>query len=660
MPRLSFLLLLLLFVSLILAGQGLAAGAERFDPAQAEMSVAGNSIASDKAAIKWQVFGSAVFSLAKRENKLVLLDLEAVWCHWCHVMAETTYKDPAVVKILQSKYLTVRVDQDSRPDLSNKYEQYGWPATIIFDADGRELVKQSGYVEPETMRRLLKDTIARAAKIDSTPLRAAAAPTAPTASAPATALTVPSGLAAPPGKSDYIGLAPADKEILIKKHNDGYDTKNGGWGSYQKFLDFDSVEYGLSRALCGDKQEKDRVCAALDGELNLLDPAFGGLYQYSTDGDWQHPHFEKVMAIQTEAIRLYCQAYLFYKDQKYLDAARKIEHFLSEFLSSDEGAFYTSQDADLKPGEHSADYFKLGRDERLKIGQPRVDQHIYSRENGLAINALTYLYRATGDKKYLDRALKAATWIESNRALEQERTGGFRHDSIDKAGPYLGDNLAMGRAYLSLYEVTAEKVWLNKARSCGDFIERHFVVDSQAGFVTTVWSSWLTPPTGGRAAGAQERMAAFAPIALLDENATLSRFYNLLYRYTGVDHYRQSALRALAFLSQPSTFNQRRIFVGGILLADDENHTNPLHVTVSGGKTEVEAADLFAQAIALPQIYKRVEWFDRREGPLANSDVELPQLPHAAAFACGDGRCSRPAYTADELVKMVQRLAGSN
>ena len=605
---------------------------------------------SPKEALDWRDFNGQVFAQAKKENKLILLDLEAVWCHWCHVMAEETYKNKDVVKLLKSKYLCVRVDQDTRPDLSNKYEQYGWPATIIFDADGHELVKHAGYIDPSDMRRLLKETAGHGSSAAGASAKGSTSGASDAAPQKESAGSVGGNESKSNQQDGFVGLLPAVRESLMKKHKDGYDTKYGGWGSYQKFLDFDSAEYAIGRGLAGDRQEAEQARGALDGEINLVDPAFGGLYQYSTDGDWKHPHFEKVMAIQTEGLRLYSEGYLAYKDDKYLKAACDIERFLADFLTSPEGAFYTSQDADLKQGEHSGEYFKLSREERLKLGVPRVDKHIYSRENGLAAYALIWLYRATGERQYLDRALKAVSWIEANRALKSS-PGGFSHDALDKAGPYLGDTLAMGRAYLGLYEATADRTWLTKAKLCADFIARHFQADGQPGFVTA---------GSGSSAADQGQLAVLTAQPLLDENVMLSRFANLLYQYTGVAAYKDEALRALKFLSQPEVVNQRRIFVAGILLADSENHQSPLHVTIVGGKSDPDANRLFTQALMLPAIYTRVEWYDKAEGPLPNSDTELPELARAAAFSCGDGRCSRPVYSAEDLVKMVARLAASN
>src|SRR3978361_1615775 len=107
-------------------------------------------------AISWHPWSDEIFAQAKRENKFVLLDLEAVWCHWCHVMAETTYRDPAVVALMGDRYLAVRVGQDSPRALANRYEDYGWPATVIYAPDGTEIVKKQGYIEPRGMVRLLK------------------------------------------------------------------------------------------------------------------------------------------------------------------------------------------------------------------------------------------------------------------------------------------------------------------------------------------------------------------------------------------------------------------------------------------------------------------------------------------------------------------------
>lgn len=570
-------------------------------------------------ALTWEKWDDSLFERAKKENKFVLLDLEAVWCHWCHVMDDETYSNPDVIKLLKSKYILVKVDQDSRPDLSHKYEDYGWPATIIFDADGKEIVKRQGYINPERMVRLLNAIIK-----DPSPEEAAKPET------------------------DYrteSSLAKELKDELDKKHVDGYDTKYGAWGRHHKFLDWDSVEYSMQLGLSGDKSGEERAIGTLDGQLNLLDPVWGGVYQYSTDGDWNHAHFEKIMQMQGENLRIYSLGSILYKKDSYLNAARSIASYLRNFLTAPDGAFYTSQDADLVPGQHSEDYFSLNDKQRRKRGIPRVDKHIYARENGWAINGLAHLYMATGDQSYLDQATRAADWIIENRSIDG---GGFRHDEKDNAGPFLGDSLSMGRAFLALYEATADRKWLERAQGCLDFIGKHFnnVVagsgkNTTAGFVTA-------DPGASKVA---------KPVPLLDENIMLARFANLLYQYTGKPDYQTMAKQAMRYLSTPSVARQRRILVAGILLADRQMATPPFHITVVGGKQDKQAKELYLAALKSPAVYRRIEWFDRAEGNLPNMDVEYPELQKAAAFSCGNGTCSTPAYDAAALSTLVEKRA---
>src|SRR5208337_1995551 len=117
--------------------------------------VLAQSQAPQSSALVWQSWSEDVFAQARREHKFVLLDLEAVWCHWCHVMDEKTYANPAVIKLLNSRYVMVRVDQDARPDISKRYEDYGWPVTVVFDADGQEIVKRRGFLPPMMMTSML-------------------------------------------------------------------------------------------------------------------------------------------------------------------------------------------------------------------------------------------------------------------------------------------------------------------------------------------------------------------------------------------------------------------------------------------------------------------------------------------------------------------------
>jgi uncharacterized protein YyaL (SSP411 family) len=114
--------------------------------------IAGNAHAES---LPWQKWDPSLFDRAAKEQKYILLHMAAVWCHWCHVMEGTTYADPAIQKAILARFIPVRVDQDADPELSYRYEQWGWPATIMLDKDGNEIFKRRGYIPPELFAKLL-------------------------------------------------------------------------------------------------------------------------------------------------------------------------------------------------------------------------------------------------------------------------------------------------------------------------------------------------------------------------------------------------------------------------------------------------------------------------------------------------------------------------
>ena len=569
------------------------------------------STAAEKAGIAWQPWSDAIFERAKAEKRFVLLDLGAGWCHWCHVMDEMTYADPKVIALIRAKYIAVRVDQDARPDLANRYEDYGWPATIIFNTDGSELVKRRGYIPPKPMASLLQ------AVIDDPTPGPSVAPE------PVIAASAESAL----GKEQRTAMRAA----FIR----AYDNKRGGWGDSHKYLHWDALEYCITEGAAGDAAMKRMAHQTLTAGRKLIDPVWGGVYQYSTDGDWDHPHFEKIMPFQAENIRILAMASAQWNEPQWLGLAQKNRGYLRDFLTSPDGAFYTSQDADVVPGKHSGEYFALGDAARRKLGIPRVDQNIYARENGLVITGLAALHAASGDAGSIEDARRAAEWIVSHRALPG---GGFRHGEKDAAGPYLADTLAMARAFLALYTVTAERRWLVRAEEAAAFMESHF--HSALGFATAA-----------AAAG-----APLKPKAQVDENVALVRFANLLHAHTGKPAHRTMAEHAMRYLASPMVVENQGYGTSGILLADRALRTEPAHITVVGGKDDPAARALFTAALRSAPPMSRLEWFDHREGPLPRTDVEYPKLDTAAAFLCADGSCSRPMNTPGELAEKLSKL----
>ena len=310
--------------------------------------------------------------------------------------------------IAGAKYLPVRVDQDANPICRAAMATGAGRPYRVRPRRHRDRQDQ-GYIEPERMQALLKAIIED----------------------PSPGPSVGEAFEVKPSTSAFL-----DKEqraALTKNVDESYEEKLGGWGENQKYIDADSMDLAITRAEAGDAMAIKRARQTLDAAIALIDPVWGGVYQYSEGGSWTRAHFEKIMSFQAQYLRQYSQAYALWKDPKYLAAARDIERYLAAFLTSPDGAFYVSQDADLDHDTDGHKYYALSDGERRKLGMPRIDRNLYARENGWAISGLAAYYNVTNDPKVLAIAERAAKWVIDNRALPD---GGFRHGEKDRGGPF--------------------------------------------------------------------------------------------------------------------------------------------------------------------------------------------------------------------------------
>lgn len=567
--------------------------------------------------IGWQDWSPAIFERAARENRYIVLHMAAVWCHWCHVMEGTTYRDPEVLKLIGAKYIPVRVDQDSHPELSYRYENWGWPATIMFDKDGNEIFKRQGYLPPELFAKLLLAVIE-----DPSALPA-------------------SGLDA---KADA-GRHALDEETrrkLAANFRGQLDVENGGFGRVHRFIHADTLEYTLDRGRAL-KRNVDRPFYAaftrktLDGARRLIDPAWGGMYQYSDTLDWSSPHYEKLLNIQRDAIRAYVLAYQIDGDAADLASARDIARWLMERMRAPDGAFFVSQDADLDRATTGKVFYALDDAGRRKFGrEPTIDRNLYARETGWAAAALATLHDVTGESSYLDAAIRAVDWAVKERRAPN---GAFGHARATDDDTHLGDTLAIGEAALALWRSTGERRWLTLAIDTARAIDAHFR-DADGGFVVR--------QPDPKAIGALRK-----PVKQIDENVAVVRFLNLVRHYSGDTAFDAAARHGMAWLVALAAND---IVAPGATLADAELSREPMHVTILGRKDDPEARALYAAARRYPTRYLRIEWIDRREGPMPNPDVEYPDMPQAAAFACANGACSLPVFEPNEIAAIVRRI----
>jgi len=559
-------------------------------------------------AIAWQGWADDLFVQAAREHKFVLLDLEAVWCHWCHVMDQKTYQDPKVRALIAASFIAVKVDQDSRPDLAERYKDFGWPATIMFAPDGSERVKLAGYYGAQLFAGVLQGAL-------ETP--------------PKKEVPIPSETAAASQIPD------ARRTAFQHDFDASYDEKNSGWGRGYKFIDGLSMDYSLGLAFSGDAEATRRARATLDHALLLIDPVWGGAYQYSDEVDWRSPHFEKIMTIQAVYLRAYAEASTRWADPRYRQAADAIYRYVRDFLRAPDGSFYVSQDADLSAELDGHKFYALDAAARQSAGAPPIDRHSYARETGMAVGALAAYYDATGVREALDLARAGAEWALHQRALPG---GGFRHAEADAYGPYLGDSLSMAEAMLALYRSSGERRWLGETRRTADFILSTFAESSTGALLAAA------PHTGEK------------PVRPVDLNIAAARLFNLLSAVSGEARYRAASERILGYLVSGQV-PARLDLLPGALLLDRELAREPVHVTVVGPKSDALAGRLIAAALAYPTRYKRVDWWDRAEGSLPNNDVEFPDAPAVAAYACSQNQCSLPVTAPEKLASALDRVS---
>ena len=435
-------------------------------------------------------------------------------------METVTYGDPKVAALIGGHFVAIRADQDASPELSSRYGDWGWPATIILSADGTELAKLRGFIEPDKLAALLQAFVD-----DPTP--------GPSAFSIEDVAPAPDALLGAPARA-----------AMKKAVDRSFDSAHGGWGRGHRYIDADSLDLALIQAETGDGDAAGRARKTLDAARALIDPVWGGVYQYSDKDDWSSPHFEKLMAFQGQYLRQYSEAFARWRDPADLAAATAIKTYMAAFLRDPQGAFYVSQDADLDARTDGHAFYALDDSGRRRLGVPRIDKAIYASANGDAIGGLAAFFDAAGDRQALDMAVEAAQWIKAHRAIEG---GGFSHSGQESDGPFLADNLAMGQAFIDLYAATGERSWLQDAAATGRFIAAHFR-EPNGGF---------TPVT----AGAIPVGALSRPIRQLDDQIAVARFMNRLNRYTGEKDFAALADHAMRYAIASARGN-RAAFAG--------------------------------------------------------------------------------------------------
>jgi len=310
--------------------------------------------------VHWHPWGKEAFNLAQSEDKPILLDIGAVWCHWCHVMDRESYENPEIAALINEHYVAVKVDRDEKPDVDARYQaavaaitgQGGWPLTAFLTPDGRPYFGGT-YIPPED--RYGRPGFGRVLTTLAQVWRERRDEALETAVSTMAAIEHNESFS---GRGGTLSLALVDKiagSILSQ-----FDARNGGFGSQPKFphpgaLDL-LLEVGLNR---GNEQAVQAFCVTLEkmAQGGVYDQLAGGFHRYSVDEQWRVPHFEKMLYDNTELLRNYLHGYQSFGREDFLATAREIVGWLNSTMSDRErGGYFASQDADINLDD-DGDYF---------------------------------------------------------------------------------------------------------------------------------------------------------------------------------------------------------------------------------------------------------------------------------------------------------------
>ena len=406
------------------------------------------------AEIDWRPWSESAFAQARAQDKPILLSISAVWCHWCHVMDETSYSDQRVIDLVNEEYLPIRVDNDVRPDVNQRYNMGGWPTTAMLTPQG-DILTGATYLPPDQLANALK-SVASFYRTRKPEIAARVLENAKRASG---------ALARQAGSLD-----PGLVDRILGAVQASYDATYGGFGTAPKFPQTDAILLLAEQAqLRGEPEllEMARHTLQQMASGGTYDHVEGGFFRYSTTQDWSVPHFEKMLEDHAGLVSALAAVGM-------PDVLDRTTAYLDTVLRDPATGLYAgSQDADER-------YYSLDASAREAEQAPYVDRRIYSNWNC----ALAVAYLEAGRRLERPHLIDEARLIvEKLFVTRWSRERGMEH--TDGVGGQLGD-----QAWALLAAVRAAGAgwpgdWLQLARELADILERDYGDRELGGYFDT-------------------------------------------------------------------------------------------------------------------------------------------------------------------------------
>ncbi len=497
--------------------------------------------------VNWYPWGEKALKKAEDENKMIIISIGYAACHWCHVMEKETYEDTAVARIMNEFFISIKVDREERPDVDQVYMNAaqlisgsgGWPLNAFAMPDGKPFYAGT-YFPNKDWKEMLKYFIDLYQKN----------PTALSEQAAKVTQGIHSIENVPLNKTTA-SFTINNLDANFKNIQPNIDYQKGGEKRAPKFPMPAVWEYLLYYHYLS---KNEKALGAVTTTLNnmamggIYDHVGGGFARYSTDADWHVPHFEKMLYDNAQLVSLYAHAYQVTKDPLYKKVVYETLGFIETEMTSPEGAFYSSLDADSEGeegkyyvwtkaeiekalGKEAAlfnDYYnvtiggnwergknilfrntldeaiaakykvtkeqlkeKIDADKvtlssvRSRRVRPNLDDKILTAWNALMLKGYVDAYRTFGEERFLKAALRNAAFLWVKAiSTNNEITRNYKNGNASIAG-FLDDYAFTISAYIDLYQATFDEKWLYKAKELAAYTQANFFDDTSGMFYYT-------------------------------------------------------------------------------------------------------------------------------------------------------------------------------
>jgi len=566
--------------------------------------------------IQWLDWGKDSFDMSRSSGRPILLDIKGSWCHWCHVMDETSYSDQAIIDTVNKNFVPVRVDTDKRPDINRRYNMGGWPTTAFLDSEGR-VITGGTYIPPQQLREVLRSVIEYYRRNKGR------------AQSKLEPVVLP--------KATGQGLSEGTVNDIATSMAVNFDIDYGGFGFEPKFPHTDALDLALLRyKYNGEKEMLTIVNKTLDmmGKGGTYDQVEGGFFRYSTTRDWSVPHFEKMAEDNAKLLGLYLHAFQVTGNPYFRQIAEGIVNYVRKSLSDQQnGGFYGSQDAD-------EEYYKLSRNEREKSKAPSIDRTLYANYNSLFASSFLLASVVLDNADLASFALKSLEGVLAKFSV----TEGVAHFwGVDATGPrgLLVDHSTLLNALLDAYEHTSKWSFIEKAIELVELSLKTLFDQKDGGFFDV--------PDAGEKLG--ELRTRDKP---LDENSMMALGLLRLSSISGEDRFGEIAAKTLQLFLE--SHERHGLMAAGYGISVDALLNGPIGITIVGSQKGKAFQNFKSQALRTMPARRSIIYLDKVKDSTRAEKLGYDTSESTRAYVCVGKVCGPPLQDPAQIGTSIATL----